>query len=97
MNPIFKGRQKGALKRVSVIEDEALGDYKIAIDEECMKVVFTDPKSKTEKILGYPTRLSSALMIVSKHKSLNKPNYTIKEYINEIKTTFENLTNSVSI
>ena len=96
-NATFKGRQAGTLKRRSTITDPSLGNYKITIDEDCFNVLLVDPETKREKQLGYPTRLSSALMIIAKHKALDKPDYTIREYIKEIETTFNKLTNSISI
>lgn len=96
-NVTFKGRQAGTLKRRSTITDPSLGNYKITIDEDCFNVLLVDPETKREKQLGYPTRLSSALMIIAKHKALDKPDYTIREYIKEIETTFNKLTNSISI
>ena len=96
-NPNFKGRQIGTLKKKSTINDPLLGNYKINIDEDCLNVIFVDPETKKEKQLGYPTRLSSALMIIAKHKALDKPDYTIQEYIKEIESTFNNLTNSILI
>lgn len=96
-NPNFKGRQSGTLKRKSMIEDPALGNYKISIDEDCFNILLVDPITKSEKSLGYPTRLSSALMSIAKHQALDKPNYTIKEYINQIESKFNSLTNSITI
>ncbi len=96
-NPNFKGRQTGTIKRKSVITDPVLGNYKISIDEDCLHVIYIDSETQKEKSLGYPTRLSSALMIVAKHKALEKPDYTIREYIKEVETTFNKLTNSISI
>lgn len=93
----FKGRQAGTLKRRSTITDPSLGNYKITIDEDCFNVLLVDPETQKEKQLGYPTRLASALMMIAKHKALDKPDYTIREYIKEVETTFNKLTNSISI
>jgi hypothetical protein len=96
-NPKFKGRQAGTVKRKSMIEDPSLGNYKISIDEDCFNIILVDPETKNEKSLGYPTRLSSALMSIAKHQALDKPNYTIQEYIKEIESKFNTLTNSITI
>lgn len=96
-NEKFKGRQAGTFKRRSTITDPSLGNYKITVDEDSFNVLLVDPETKSEKQLGYPTRLSSALMIIAKHQALDKPSYTIQEYIKEIETTFNKLTNSISI
>lgn len=91
-NPNFKGRQKGSIKKTSMIEDPALGDYKIIFDEESYNLVLTDPETKKEKILGYYTQLGSALKRVVKNQTIEKkPTYTIKEYLNELETTLNNL------
>ena len=96
-NANFKGRQAGTLKRKTTINDPSLGNYKITIDEDCFNVILVDPETQKEKQLGYPTRLSSALMMIAKHKALDTPEYTIREYIKEVESTFNNLTNSISI
>lgn len=91
-NPNFKGRQKGSIKKTSTIEDPALGDYKIVFDEESYNLVLTDPETKKEKVLGYYTQLGSALKRVVKNQTIEKKStYTIKEYLNELETTLNNL------
>ncbi len=91
-NPNFRGRQKGSIKKTSTIEDPALGDYKIVFDEESYNLVLTDPETKKEKVLGYYTQLGSALKRVVKNQTIEKkPTYTIKEYLNELETTLNNL------
>lgn len=91
-NPNFRGRQKGSIKKTSTIEDPALGDYKIVFDEESYNLVFTDPETKKEKVLGYYTQLGSALKRVVKNQTIEKKStYTIKEYLNELETTLTNL------
>ena len=92
VNPNFRGRQKGSIKKTSTIEDPALGDYKIVFDEESYNLVFTDPETKKEKVLGYYTQLGSALKRVVKNQTIEKKStYTIKEYLNELETTLTNL------
>jgi len=91
-NPNFKGRQAGSVKKTSLIEDPALGDYKIIFDEETYNLVFTDPLTKKEKVIGYYTQLGSALKKVIKNQTIEKqPVYTIKEYLSELETTLTNL------
>jgi hypothetical protein len=91
-NPNFKGRQKGSIKKTSIIEDPLLGDYKIIFDEESYNLVLIDPETKKEKILGYYTQLGSALKRVVRNQTIEKkPTYTIKEYLNELETTLNNL------
>ena len=91
-NPNFKGRQKGSIKKTSSIVDPALGDYKIIFDEGSYNLVFTDPETKNEKVLGYYTQLGSALKRVVKNQTIEKKSvYTIKEYLNELETTLTNL------
>ena len=91
-NPNFRGRQKGSIKKTATIEDPALGDYKIVFDEESYNLVFTDPETKKEKLLGYYTQLGSALKRVVKNQTIEKKStYTIKEYLNELETTLTNL------
>ena len=86
----FKGRQKGTVKKRSMIEDPAMGNYKIIIDEDSYNLVFTEPKK--EKPMGYYTHLSSALRRIAKEQvTEKKSNYTIKEYITELETTLNNL------
>ena len=91
-NPNFKGRQKGSVKKTSMIVDPALGDYKINFDDECYNLIFTDPKTKSEKVVGYFTNLNNALKRVVKSQAVErKPTYTIKEYITELDETYNNL------
>lgn len=91
-NPNFKGRQKGSIKKTSTIEDPALGDHKIVFDEESYTLVSIDPETKKEKVLGYYTQLGSALKRVVRNQTIEKkPTYTIKEYLNELETTLNNL------
>jgi hypothetical protein len=91
-NPNFKGRQKGSIKKTSIIEDPALGDYKIIFDEECYNLVLVDPETKKEKVIGYYTQLGSALKRIVKSQTLErKPVYTIREYLNELETNLTNL------
>jgi hypothetical protein len=97
-NPRFKGRQAGSVKKTSLITDPTLGDYYIQFDDESYNLIFTDPKTKNEKVVGYFTNLTTALKKVSKIQALeNKPQYTIREYINEVETVFNNLTKVISI
>ena len=93
-NPNFKGRQVGSIKKISTIIDPALGDYKIIFDEESYNLIFTDPSTQKEKIVGYFTDLNTALRKVVKNQTIEKkPVYTIKEYISELETTLTNLKN----
>ena len=93
----FKGRQKGTTKKRSMIEDPAMGDYKIVFDEDSYNLVFTDPETKKEKIIGYYTQLSNALRKIVKDQVLEKKStYTIKEYITELETTLNNLKNLIN-
>ena len=91
-NPNFKGRQAGSVKRTSTIIDPALGDYKILFDEETYNLIFTDPSTKKEKVVGYYTQLNNTLRRVVKNQTIEKqPVYTIKEYLSELETTLTNL------
>lgn len=88
----FKGRQKGTVKKRSMIEDPAMGNYKIIIDEDSYNLVFTEPKTNKEKVIGYYTQLPNALKRIVKDQVIDKkPSYTIKEYITELETTLNNL------
>jgi hypothetical protein len=96
-NTNFKGRQKGTIKKTSTIEDPALGDYKIVFDEESYNLIFIDPLTQKEKIIGYFTSLTNALKRVVKNQTIEKkPTYTIKEYISELETTLTNLKNLIN-
>ena len=96
-NPNFKGRQAGSIKKTSSIEDPALGDYKIIIDEDSFNLVITDPSTQKEKTIGYFTNLNNALRKVVKNQTIEKkPTYTIKEYISELETTLTNLKNLIN-
>ena len=93
----FKGRQKGTIKKRSMIEDPAMGNYKIVFDEDSYNLVFTDPGTKKEKIIGYYTQLPNALRKIVKDQVLEKKStYTIKEYITELETTLNNLKNLIN-
>ena len=93
----FKGRQKGTIKKRSMIEDPSMGNYKIIIDEDSYNLVFIEPETKNEKIIGYYTQLSNALKKIVKDQVLEKqPTYTIKEYITELETTLNNLKNLIN-
>jgi hypothetical protein len=96
-NPNFKGRQKGTIKKISTIIDPALGDYKIIFDEESYNLVYIDPATQKEKVVGYYTQLNNALRCVVKNQTIEKkPVYTIKEYITELETTLTNLKNLIN-
>jgi hypothetical protein len=96
-NPNFKGRQAGSIKKTSSIEDPALGDYKIIIDEDSFNLVLTDPSTQKEKTIGYFTNLNNALKKVVKNQTIEKkPTYTIKEYMTELETTLTNLKNLIN-
>lgn len=91
-NPNFKGRQKGSIKKTSTIIDPALGDHKIVFDEDSYNLIFIDPTTKKEKVLGYYTQLGSALKRVVKNQTIEKkPVYSLKEYLNELETTLTHL------
>jgi len=93
----FKGRQKGSTKKRSTIEDPAMGNYKIVFDEDSYNLVFTEPETKKEKIIGYYTQLPNALKKIVKDQVLEKKStYTIKEYITELETTLTNLKNLIN-
>jgi hypothetical protein len=96
-NPQFKGRQKGDIKSKTLIEDPLLGDFKISIDDNCYNLIYTDPKTKSEKTTGYFTNLSNALFSICKQQALGTPNYTLKEYAKQIETNFNTLTNSIKL
>ena len=96
-NPQFKGRQAGSIKKTSIIIDPALGDYKISFDEESYNLIFVDPVTQKEKIVGYYTQLNNALKKIVKIQTIEKkPVYTIKEYIVELETTLTNLKNLIN-
>jgi hypothetical protein len=91
-NSNFKGRQKGSTKRVSLIEDPILNNYKILFDEYSYNLIFIDPDTKKEKVLGYYTQLPKLLYSLSKHELVGKKDtYSIKEYITELETNVNNL------
>jgi hypothetical protein len=91
-NPNFKGRQKGSIKKTSIISDPLLGDYKIIFDENSYNLVFTEPETKKEKIIGYYTQLPSALRRVAKDQVIErKTTYTLKEYLQELESTTKQL------
>ena len=52
-NPNFKGRQKGSIKKTSTISDPLLGDYKIVFDDSSYNLIFTEPDTQKEKVIGY--------------------------------------------
>jgi hypothetical protein len=91
-NPNFKGRQKGSIKKTSTISDPLLGDYKIVFDDSSYNLIFTEPDTQKEKVIGYYTQLGNALKRVVRNQTIEKkPTYTIKEYLNELETTLNNL------
>ena len=92
----FKGRQKGSTKKITTITDPLLGDYKILSDEDNYNLIYTDPLSKKEKVIGYYTQLGGALKRVVRNQMVEKqPVYSLKEYINELETTLEKLKNII--
>jgi len=93
----FKGRQKGSIKKTSTISDPLLGNYKIIVDDESYNLVYTDPGTNKEKIIGYYTQLPNALKYIVRTQTVEKkPTYTIKEYLTELKTTLNNLNNLIN-
>jgi hypothetical protein len=96
-NAQFKGRQKGSTKKTSTISDPLLGNYKIIVNDESYNLIYIDPETKREKIIGYYTRLISALKFIVKTQTIEKkPTYTIKEYIQELETVLNNLNNLIN-
>ena len=96
-NPNFKGRQKGSTKKTSTISDPLLGDYKIIFDEESYNLILNDPKTSTEKVVGYYTNLEYLLKRVTKNQMAEKDKtYTIKEYITEFETILNNFKNLIN-
>jgi hypothetical protein len=91
-NVNFKGRQKGSTKRASLIEDPILNNYKVLFDEYSYNLIFIDPETKKEKVLGYYTQLPKLLFDISKHELVGKKeSYSIKEYITHLEENFNNL------
>ena len=81
-NPNFKGRPVGSGKS-TFIEDPALGDFKIAIDEYSFNVVDT-VKTKT---VGFYTTLPEAVLAIAKHQMLEDRTYQLTEYAKQFKET----------
>jgi hypothetical protein len=97
-NSNFKGRQKGSTKKTSLIEDPILNNYKILFDEYSYNLIFIDPDTKKEKVLGYYTQLPKLLFDVSKHELVGKKeSYSIKEYISNLEKNFNNLKTLINI
>jgi hypothetical protein len=91
-NPNFKGRQKGSIKKTSTISDPLLGDYKIVFDENSYNLIFTEPDTQKEKVIGYYSQLPSALKRVAKDQVIEKQStYTLKEYLKELESTINQL------
>jgi hypothetical protein len=91
-NPNFKGRKKGSIKKTSTISDPLLGDYKIMFDESSYNLIFTEPDTQKEKVIGYYTQLGSALRRIAKDQVIEKKLvYTLKEYITELESTTNQL------
>jgi hypothetical protein len=91
-NPNFKGRQKGSIKKTSTISDPLLGDYKIVFDENSYNLIFTEPDTHKEKVIGYYSQLPSALKRVAKDQVIEKQStYTLKEYLKELESTINQL------
>lgn len=91
-NPNFKGRKKGSTKKTSIISDPLIEGYKIIVDEESYNLVQIDSETKKEKVLGYYTQLPNALKRIAKDQVIDRqPTYTLKEYLNELETTLNNL------
>jgi hypothetical protein len=86
-NPNFKGRQKGSIKKTSTISDPLLGDYKIVFDENSFNLIFTEPDTQKEKVIGYYSQLPSALKRIAKDQVIEKKTtYTLKEYLKELES-----------
>ena len=81
-NPNFKGRPVGSGKS-TFIEDPALGDFKIAIDEYSFNVVDTI-KNKT---VGFHTKLEQAILSVAKYQMLEDRTYSLAEYAEQFEET----------
>jgi hypothetical protein len=71
-NPNFRGRQKGSIKNTSTISDPLLGDYKVIFDEESYNLIFTEPETKKEKVIGYYTSLPNLLRRVAKNQNCKR-------------------------
>ena len=81
-NPNFKGRPVGSGKS-TFIEDPAMGDFKIAIDEYSFNVVDTI-KNKT---VGFHTKLEQAILSVAKYQMLEDRTYNLAEYVKQFEET----------
>jgi hypothetical protein len=91
-NSNFKGRKKGSIKKSSTISDPLLGDYKIIFDENSYNLIFTEPETRKEKVIGYYSQLPSALKRIIKDQVIEKKTtYTLKEYLNELESTTNQL------
>jgi hypothetical protein len=91
-NPNFKGRQKGSIKKTSTISDPLLGDYKIVFDESSYNLIFTEPDTQKEKVVGYYSQLPSALRRIAKEQVIEKKSvYSLKEYLTELESTINQL------
>ena len=85
-NPNFKGRPVGSGKS-TFIEDPALGDFKIAIDEYSFNVIDT-VKGKTA---GFHTLLPRAILAIAKYQMLEDRTYTLEEYAQQFEETHQKL------
>jgi hypothetical protein len=96
-NAQFKGRQKGSTKKTTLISDPSLGNYKIVVDDESYNLIYIDPETSKEKTIGYYTQLTNALKYIARTQAVEKkPNYTIKEYIQELETFSNNLNHLIN-
>ena len=81
-NPNFKGRPVGSGKS-TFIEDPAMGDFKIAIDEYSFNVIDTI-KTKT---VGFYTTLPQAILSIAKNQMLEERTYNLAEYAKQFEET----------
>ena len=89
-NPNFKGRPVGSGKS-TFIEDPALGDFKIAIDEYSFNVIDT-VKGKTA---GFHTSLPRAILAIAKYQMLEDRTYNLEEYAQQFEETHQKLKEAI--
>jgi uncharacterized protein YutD len=81
------------------INDPAMEPYFISMDDNCMtvnlKVIpdsrYSDSKKEYTKIIGHYSNLPSALKSITKDKTNSKSYDSLRGYIDEYNSVFENL------
>ena len=92
-----RGRQKGQIKDIVVIKDPIFAPYEIHEDKNCFTLV--EPGYNDNLVVvGYYTSLESTIYSLVHNIMVDKKGiYTLREYLNEHRSTINNFKQALNI